>query len=178
MGKNVCADDVTLSHNLQNSNDFQSWYTRFTLLFWHSDRHRGFFLPTRTFLRCFFSSHEVHCDPMLAIINKLISGTTINSRKTNKTTNLELILRHFSFLFFFPLKRSVGKTGWGGGLNVCRGASLDPQHEFMFPIGLPYLSKHCNCSQHSLLVLLGRANFGMYHSLSLCVSQEHICDVY
>lgn len=31
----------------------------------------------------FFPSHEACCDPMLAIIHKLISGIAINSRKTN-----------------------------------------------------------------------------------------------
>lgn len=35
-------------------------------------------------LGVFFPSHEVRCDPMLAIIHKLISGIAINSRKTNK----------------------------------------------------------------------------------------------
>lgn len=51
---------------------------------------------------------------------------------------------------------------------------LDPQHEFMFPIVLPNLSKKFYCSRQSLLGLLGRASFRTYHKPSLCNTWKHI----
>lgn len=67
-----------------------------------------------------FSSRDVGCDPMLDLIYKLLSGIVVNSRKTSKTTSVQLNPSVFFFLFssspsicflflvlvFFP----VGKT--------------------------------------------------------------------
>lgn len=51
---------------------------------------------------------------------------------------------------------------------------LDPQHEFMFPIVLRNLSKKFYYSRQSLLGLLGRASFRMYHRVWLCNTWKHI----
>lgn len=69
------------------------------------------------------SSCDVGCNSMLAIIYKLIYGTVVNSRKTNKTKSVQLNFSVFSPLFIFCLiffscgkdmkaKNKVSVSGW------------------------------------------------------------------